>query len=108
MNNHKERAHALLSASSAHRWLACPSSAVAAEAYPDQDTEFTREGTIAHEVAEAIAGQGELLPEQRENDVTQEMVECAKAYADYIQEQIRDPAATVPSASLAVWWICTF
>ena len=52
MNNHSERDHALLSASSSHRWLACPPSAVAAEAYPEQDTEFTREGTLAHEVAE--------------------------------------------------------
>ena len=55
LNDHSERAHALLSASSAHRWLACPPSAVAAEAYPDQETEFTREGTLAHEVAEWVA-----------------------------------------------------
>ena len=52
LNDHKSRAHALLSASSAHRWLACPPSAVAAEAYPAQDTEYTREGTLAHKVAE--------------------------------------------------------
>ncbi len=53
--DHSSRAHALLSASSAHRWLACPPSAVAAEMYPQQDTDFTREGTLAHEVAEQIA-----------------------------------------------------
>lgn len=91
MNNHSERAHALLSASSAHRWLACPSSAVAAEAYPDQDTEFTREGTLAHEVAESFArGVTDGL-----GAIPTEMLEHAKAYRDYIQEQIRDPAATV-------------
>ena len=43
--DHSQRGHALLSASSAHRWLACPPSAVAAENYPDPDTDFTREGT---------------------------------------------------------------
>ena len=53
--NHKDRAHALLSASSAHRWLECPPSAVANEAYPNQDTSFTQEGTLAHEVAEIVA-----------------------------------------------------
>ena len=55
LNDHSTREHALLSASSAHRWLNCPASAVAAEAYPQQDTEYTREGTLAHEVAEKVA-----------------------------------------------------
>lgn len=61
--DHSSRAHALLSASSAHRWLACPPSAVAAEMYPNEETEFTREGTLAHEVAEQIAREalGEVL-----------------------------------------------
>ena len=89
--NHKDRAHALLSASSAHRWLACPPSAVAAEAYPQQDTEFTREGTLAHEVAEIVV-QDNLHPETGRDgfapEVTQEMLDCAAAYRDYIQEQI--------------------
>lgn len=90
LNNHAERDHALLSASSAHRWLACPPSAVAAEAYPQQDTPFTREGTLAHEVAEAVAS-GKQLPENEARDgiadgVTREMIECAKGYRDYIEE----------------------
>lgn len=55
MSGHSDRDHALLSASSAHRWLACPPSAVAAELYPNEDTEYTREGTLAHETAEQIA-----------------------------------------------------
>lgn len=92
--NHSERAHALLSASSAHRWLACPPSAVAAEAYPDQDTEFTREGTLAHEVAEAVAGdKRERFQELLDTEgVTAEMVDHANSYRDYIQELIKGPA----------------
>ena len=96
--DHSSRAHALLSASSAHRWLNCPPSAVAAEAYPQQDTEFTREGTTAHEVAEHVArGGNPNLEELRDwmPDVNQEMIECAKGYADYIQEQIQEPDALV-------------
>ena len=98
LNNHAERDHALLSASSAHRWLACPPSAVAAEAYPDQDTEYTREGTLAHQVAEAVAlvGTDGLDPNAKWNDgITKEMLECAHAYADYIQELKKSDDAVV-------------
>ena len=89
--DHKSRAHALLSASSAHRWLACPPSAVAAEAYPAQDTAFTQEGTLAHEVAEWVASgasKNTPLAKGQDDGITQEMIDCAREYADYIQEQI--------------------
>ena len=100
-NNHSQRAHALLSASSAHRWLECPPSAVAAEAYANEGTEFTREGTLAHEVAEIVARDpavkdyaGDGVPNWPDG-VDQEMVECARGYADYIQEQIHSDDALV-------------
>ena len=88
--DHKSRAHALLSASSAARWLACPPSAVAAEAYPAQDTAFTQEGTLAHEVAEIVAKVrlGLAAKLHWSEDATQEMIDCAENYADYIQELI--------------------
>lgn len=96
LNDHSSRAHALLSASSAHRWLHCPPSAVAAEAYPSQDTEYTREGTLAHEVAEAMAsGRVGLQWANSRDDITKEMLECAQGYADYIQEQIKSDTAVV-------------
>lgn len=100
LNNHSERAHALLSASSAHRWLACPPSAVAAEAYQSTQTPYTEEGTLAHEVAELVARNRILTAEPLElvfDDprVTREMIECAEGYADYIQEHIKSPDAQV-------------
>lgn len=106
MNDHSSRAHALLSASSAHRWLACPSSAVAAEMYPDQDTDFTREGTLAHEVAEAVARltdhtSGCTLPFDLDaylcehHGCDQEMIDCAHGYADYIAELTTTPEAVI-------------
>lgn len=49
---HEERAHALLSASSAHRWLACTPSAVLEKDFPDTTSEAAKEGTLAHELAE--------------------------------------------------------
>lgn len=101
LNDHSSRAHALLSASSADRWLNCPPSAVAAEAYQNEGTEFTREGTLAHEVAEAVAraylagNRADPADADWAEEVTTEMVECAKGYADYIQEQIQDDTALV-------------
>ena len=100
--NHADRDHALLSASSAHRWLVCPASAVAAEAYPNPDTEFTREGTLAHEVAEIVASERKkgFRPDLANymawpEGTDQEMVDCAHSYADYIQEQLKSDDAVV-------------
>ena len=83
--DHASRAHALLSASSAARWLACPPSAVATAAYPRQESEYAQEGTLAHEVAEQTARYPETGPEMLP-DVTKEMLECARGYRDYIDE----------------------
>jgi hypothetical protein len=93
--NHSARDHALLSASSAHRWLACPPSAVANEAYPDQDTEFTREGTLAHEVAEVMARNGYYNMRDAKEGITHEMVDCAEGYANYIEELKQSDDAVV-------------
>ena len=101
LNDHKSRAHALLSASSAHRWLNCPPSAIAATTYKDEGSEFAAEGTLAHEVAEAMArnggcfGVGDELFDQRHADITHEMLDCAGEYSDYILEHIKSPTATV-------------
>ena len=94
LKDHSSRAHALLSASSSDRWLKCPPSAVAATLYPSADTVFTREGTVAHEVAEARA-RGAAIEVSGNLEITTEMLRCADAYADYIQEQVTSEAATV-------------
>lgn len=100
LNNHKDRAHALLSASSSSRWLKCPPSAVAASLYPNTETEYTREGTLAHEVAELVArsrlNRGDnIFASSWRDDVTPEMIRHAEEYADYIQEQLIDLSAVV-------------
>ena len=45
-------AHALLGASSAERWLACPPSARLCEKFPDTAGQAAQEGTLAHALAE--------------------------------------------------------
>lgn len=52
MANHASREHALLSASSAARWMSCTPSALLEDNYPDKQTEYSKEGTRAHEIAE--------------------------------------------------------
>lgn len=98
LNDHSSRAHALLSASSAARWLACPPSAVIADSYPSTDTVYTMEGTLAHEVAELVA-RGTVRPknviECLDHDPTQEMVDCAVGYCNYIQELKKSDDASV-------------
>ena len=44
--------HAILSASSAHRWLACPPSAKLNAAAPDIGSEYAAQGTDAHSLCE--------------------------------------------------------
>ena len=50
--NHTERAHALLSASGASRWIACTPSPRLEESFENKSSSFAEEGTLAHEFAE--------------------------------------------------------
>lgn len=50
---HGKRKHAVLSASAAHRWMACPPSPRLEEEFPEGGSSFyAKEGTLAHELAE--------------------------------------------------------
>ncbi len=51
--NHAARDHAVLSASGAHRWMTCPASAMLEQQFPDTTSDAAKEGTLAHELAEA-------------------------------------------------------
>lgn len=50
--NHSERAHALLSASGASRWMKCTPSARLEDPMPSETSIHAEEGTLAHEFAE--------------------------------------------------------
>lgn len=50
---HAERAHSILSPSSAHRWMDCTASAKLEEQFPDTSGDAAKEGTLAHELCEA-------------------------------------------------------
>lgn len=52
--NHGGRAHALLSASGSERWINCPASPRLEENFPEESSDFAKEGTLAHEMAELM------------------------------------------------------
>lgn len=89
---HDTRAHAVLSASASHRWLACPPSAQLNAAVPDTTSDYAREGTCAHELCEYKVDKllGIDTPDPREflDFYDQEMEECSESYAQYIAEQM--------------------
>ncbi len=48
----EERAHALLSASSAKKWIHCPPSAMLEDSIPEVESPYAKEGTLAHAICE--------------------------------------------------------
>ena len=100
LNDHSARDHAMLGPSSAGRWQICTRSAVAAELYPSETSDFAAEGTLAHEVAEQVAramleNRPRGIKPDAEKGITAEMIECAEAYADFISEKRESPDAVV-------------
>lgn len=92
MANHTNRSHAVLSASSSARWLACPPSARLCAALPDTVTDYAREGTCAHELAEykvqRLLGNPASNPTENLDFYDTEMEDCTDSYAQYIAEQL--------------------
>ena len=82
--------HALLSASSSHRWMNCPPSARLCESYTDTGSSFAAEGSAAHLLCECRLKQALGLPMEDVADTLDyydaEMEEAACAYRDYILE----------------------
>ena len=96
---HENRTHAVLSASASKRWLNCPPSAKLNAEIPDITTEYAKEGTDAHELAEYKVNQ--LLGIKADNPAenfdyyNQEMEDCTDSYAQYIAEQMSQYSSPV-------------
>lgn len=92
--------HALLSASGSKKWLTCTPSARLEAAFPDEQSEFAKQGTLAHDLVE-IALRGhyfkEPVPEhlnsvdkRRAAGYDEEMIEAARLFLEQARE-ITDP-----------------
>ena len=104
-----ERAHALLSASGAHRWLACPPSARLEDVHEDTSSEAAREGTFAHALAEvalrrALGDESATRPEGWESSpyYAPEMEEHVERYVDAVMEIVASHRAASPDALVLV------
>ena len=99
MMEHKDRSHALLSASGAHRWLICTPSALLEQQFPDTTSEAAQEGTLAHELAELKLRHyffttefgkrkfNAAVKKMKENELWQnEMDGYTEEYLDYIKK----------------------
>ena len=93
--------HALLSPSSASRWIHCPPSAMLNAEAGDRDTVFTREGTLAHAVAELKARKyfigmgpqkyGAALKKLKSDELWQDEMD---GHTDAYLDALKDIAAT--------------
>lgn len=86
--------HALLSASSSHRWLNCPPSARLGENYEDKGSDFAAEGTDAHSLCEHKLKTALGIPSEDSTEnltwYNEEMEECASGYAAYVLELLAE------------------
>ena len=106
------RQHALLSASSAHRWLACTAAPHFEESFPDGTSSYAEEGTLAHAICELYARKkftvlstrkfnSELKKLQARPLYSDEMLRTAEAYVDYLTEKAMQ-YATSPHVAMEV------
>ena len=86
--------HAVLSASSSHRWLACPPSALLCAKEKDKPSDFALQGTDAHTLCEhklkIALGQQSKDSVENLTFYDEEMVECTDMYAQYVMEQLSE------------------
>lgn len=94
-------AHALLSPSSAHRWMVCTAAPLYEMNFPPSVSQFAQEGTVAHSVCELyvrhMIGQmddrsfdAQLKLLQRNELYAAEMLETAQFYAAYIDRRAKE------------------
>ena len=97
--------HALLSASSAHRWLYCPMLPRLEVAYPSRDTIYTREGTCAHELSEIkLQYKSGKIKKREFNKKLKDFKESADFYNEEMEEMIQTLSWNISTATRTRTW----
>lgn len=86
--------HAFLSASSSHRWINCPPSAVLCAKEPNKSSPYAQQGTDAHSLCEhkvlAALGHSSVDPTESLTWFDEEMADCTDQYCTYVMEQLQE------------------
>ena len=101
--------HALLSASSSHRWLSCPPSVRLEEGFEKTTSVFAEEGTLAHELGEvklrkALGKIAQSIFVDKLSDIvndklyTNDMTDYVGTYVDTCMEKYAEAKANTPDA----------
>lgn len=103
-------AHAILSASGASRWMACPPSARLEQGFENKSSVFAAEGTLAHELGElglklALGEITKRVYTTRANKLTkdnelfsEDMPDYVETYIETCMERVSEAKATTPDA----------
>lgn len=90
---HAERAHSLLGASGADRWINCPPSARLTENIEEKRSEYADEGTLAHELSE-VKLRRRLFPcnsaERKRLGKALETIQANKYYGPEMESAVQD------------------
>ena len=98
------KSHAILSASSSHRWLNCNPSARLEQEFEDQETEAAAEGTAAHALCEhklrkALKLRSKKPVSQYDCD---EMDDYTDGYVQFVLEQLAQAKLTCPDPKVLI------
>lgn len=97
--------HAMLSASGAHRWLACPPSAVLEAGLPESSSAAAEQGTVAHALAEwKLRRALHIAPTTKpiSDWIDDEMDGLTDDYVAFIQERLRDVRTTCADPTVLI------
>lgn len=101
---HADRDHALLSASSAHRWIHCTPAPYLEAQHPDNTSNAAAEGTAAHELAEhklrLLLEEPTTRPESEWD--SEEMDDYTDQYADHVMAELARAREVDKAAFLAI------
>ena len=92
------KAHAILSASSSHRWLNCNPSARLEQEFEDRGSEAAAEGTAAHALCEHKLRKALKLRSRKPVSKydSDEMDEYTDGYVQFVLEQLAEARLTCP------------
>ncbi|WP_099335827.1 DUF2800 domain-containing protein [Clostridium cadaveris] len=105
--------HAILSASGASRWMACPPSARLEQGFENKTSEYAEEGTLAHELGELGLRKalGEISTRKYNSEIKKieahelysaDMPDYVEIYTDTCIEKVSEAKAKTPDAVFKV------